>query len=62
MKKDHDGLSVFKAILSKVGIKYVPSYGSKHKRCVTTKNSASTILFHINNLFRFYLVFLFVNH
>lgn len=37
IKKDHDGLSIFKDILSKAEIEYVQSYASKYKRCVLTK-------------------------
>ncbi|NLZ75060.1 MAG: CYTH domain-containing protein [Erysipelotrichia bacterium] len=37
IKKDHDGLCVFKEILSKAKIEYVQSYASKYKRCISSK-------------------------
>ncbi|MGI6510529.1 MAG: CYTH domain-containing protein [Erysipelotrichaceae bacterium] len=37
MKKDHEGLNMFKEILSKADIEFMPSYASKYVRCISTK-------------------------
>ena len=38
VKKPHDHRETFEAILAKAGISYDKSWGSKYKRCLTTKN------------------------